>query len=600
MSEETAKVTGGPVLAMYDVRAKQNYIYRTKKLKEIQGASAIIRDVFNNHLYDEARKYRNECNSYQGNPDDAAIYNYKDEGCDQLFNYKEFKDRMDNTDNQYIGEVVYDGGGNFIVLYKNAGICEEVSYRFGRRLLVEAPGLNILCTYVGDLDPNNYNNTDYDKDNVSQTPGDYQRLYNEHRKNENQESIVVPYGTLPIVQADYISSMPLTKKVKRVKSDRPDKVTSETYAKYKKFYKEYCSKNSADDSGEASGGTVEFDEKILDNLVTEKGRESLLAVIYIDGNNMGAKVQSLLNNKTTYDDCVNELRDFSKYIQKMCVDEQTEKIDNILKKRLRDDLRKEIDRKRKDLGLEPVTDDEAEKEIGEKIKTRRLVVAAGDEITIICNARYAYEIAKAYLMDIHNTTSKVIEEMKQKGDSSRERFITSCAGITIFHSHTPFADAYRIAEECCESGKKKMKDLNIQNACFLDYHYCQGAIGTSLEDIREHEETTDCSLPWLIVDCGNHAASHNLCSINDIEGLEKDLNELGRSNVKGLAEKAGDGLASLEMEIKRILAHREDRASGLNILGKYVTGAFNKYEKEKYRKLIFDMVNVYDLWFTND
>ena len=39
------------VLAMYDVRGKQEYIYRSRKIKEIIGASAIIRDVFSDYLF---------------------------------------------------------------------------------------------------------------------------------------------------------------------------------------------------------------------------------------------------------------------------------------------------------------------------------------------------------------------------------------------------------------------------------------------------------------------------------------------------------------------------------------------------------------------
>lgn len=48
-------------------------------------------------------------------------------------------------------------------------------------------------------------------------------------------------------------------------------------------------------------------EYILDNLVTEKGNERLLAFIYIDGNGMGAKVQEYLKYSTSYEDCIKKL-----------------------------------------------------------------------------------------------------------------------------------------------------------------------------------------------------------------------------------------------------------------------------------------------------
>ena len=539
------------VLAMYDVRAKQNYIYKTKKLKEIQGASAIIRDVFKDFLYDEAKKSR-----VKGNDDSDAIYRFKKlpDGKPESFSFKKFEERMDG--NQYIGEVVYDGGGNFIILFRDEDTCRDVTFNFTNRLLKERPGLNVMCTYVPVKNGDKYNSAD--------KTGDYQRLYANHRINENQESTIQAWGSMPFVQADYISSMPITNFItkditKGVSFGK--KVTAESYAKYKKFF-ETCEEEK-------------INEEILDKLVEEKGKESLLAVIYIDGNNMGAKVQKLLNGnepkeiKKSYDDCVNELRKFSGMIQEICVDKRKEQIDEKLRELLK------LNNK-----------DEA--------KSRRLVVGAGDEITIICNARYAFKIAKMYLDNIS----------KDRVDIGDKKRITSCAGIAIFRSHTPFADAYRIAEECCESGKKRMKDLSVTDACFLDWHYCQGAIGLSLEDIREQEEMTECSRPWLMVktdDVTEREKTNEEFDYNgEIEPIIKEINCLERSNVKGLAESAKEGMLAFEMDLNRVISHKWDADKAKEEVPKlwetFISGKDDE-KRERYRKLIFDLVLVYDIWF---
>ena len=530
------------VLAMYDIRAKQNYIYRTKKLKEIQGASWIIRDCFDDFLYDAAKEYRDDKPADKETPE--AIYpgpenKRPDGGRLGVFSFDEFEARMKD---QYLGEVVYDGGGNFFILFKDEDACKEITWRFTNKLIKERPGLNVMCTYVTDVKKDNYNNPD--------GTGDYQRLYDKHRINENQESTITAWGTMPFIQADYISSMPLTKRIKEG-VDRGNKVTAEAFAKYEKFFN--------------VSGKEKIDEKILDKLVQEKGKESLLAVIYIDGNNMGAMVQNLLKGKQTYDDCVNMLRSFSNEIQKVCVDDRKDEIDEALEK-----LYKLNDR--------------------EEAKTRRLVVGAGDEITVICNARYAFKIAKMYLENISKAEVNVNNEKKK---------ITSCAGIAVFHSHTPFADAYRIAEECCETGKKKMKKYNMMDACFLDWHYCQGAIGVSLEDIREQEEMTSCSRPWLMVgDAKNNAKE--IYAWEEIEKIKDELTKLERTNIKGLAESAKDGLLALEMDLKRIISHKwkaEEAKEEVPELRKaFITGE-TKEKQEKYKKIIFDLVLVYDIWF---
>lgn len=532
------------VLAMYDIRAKQNYIYRTKKLKEIQGASWIIRDCFDDLLYKAAREKRDGKAAANETPE--AIYpGPKNKRPDKEslgeFSFEEFEKRM--AGNQYFGEVVYDGGGNFFILFKDEATCKEITYLFTNRLLKERPGLNVMCTYVTGVNKESYNNTD--------GSGDYQKLYQKHRINENQESTIAAWGTVPFVQADYISSMPLAKRVPEG-VDRNNKITAEAYAKYEKFF--------------AVADKEKIDEKILDELVQEKGKESLLAVIYIDGNNMGAMVQNLLKEKKSYDDCVNVLRSFSEEIQKVCVD----------------DRKKEIDEKLKELYKLNNKED---------AKTRRLVVGAGDEITIICNARYAFDIAKMYLENISKAEVKAGNENKK---------ITSCAGIAIFHSHTPFADAYRIAEECCETGKKKMKEENMMDACFLDWHYCQGAIGLSLEEIRKQEEMTESSRPWLMVGDVDDSKKDKIFTWEETELIKEELTELGRSNVKGLAESAKDGLLALEMDLKRIISHKWEAEVGkvkVPELWKAFISGDNKEKQEKYKKMIFDLVLVYDIWF---
>ena len=56
------------VLAMYDIRGKQDYIYKSNKMKEIVGASYIIRECFDAYLYPAAE----ECS-------EKGLFSYKRE-----------------------------------------------------------------------------------------------------------------------------------------------------------------------------------------------------------------------------------------------------------------------------------------------------------------------------------------------------------------------------------------------------------------------------------------------------------------------------------------------------------------------------------------
>lgn len=502
------------VLAMYDIRGKQEYIFRSTKIREIIGASKIIEDCFRCHLYPAAKKYRNLI-SKNPHDDTDAIYTYQ--GMEQ-FDRKKFKERMEKG--TCIGEVIYDGGGNFFILYKNMTVFREVNKIFTRCILETYGSLKVLPVCIEGIDFDNY-------------PQDQKLLYENHRKLESCETPSIPAQVLPFTQTDYSTSMPLCEYA--WDGEKLEKASKEAYQKRIRFQR-WKKDDQAD----------EMQEYILDNLVTEKGKESLLAIIYIDGNGMGAKVQECLNGCTTYEECIQRLREFSASIQKNYIDDRKKDIVQMLDNKYKNDPMRQ---------------------------KRRIILGAGDEINMICNARDAYDIAMTYLKGLP------------------EGF-TACAGISIFHSHAPYSDAYLIAEECCESGKKKIKQLVQEenpvissDSNFIDFHYCQSCIGTDLETIRNHESGEIISKPWIVSDM----EQDGLITTALVKRMELELRKIARTNVKGLAEAAKYSRSRFQTEIKRIQAHSEKEIS--------IDEAQFQGEKT-LRSLVYDMVIMYDLWFS--
>lgn len=553
------------VLCMYDIRGKQEFIYKSSKLKEIVGASLIIRDLFKDYLYDAAKVYRDCIN--EGFKGSDAVFRY-DPNEDKLnkFSFKEFEERMNG--NQYIGEIVYDGGGNFLMLYKNEEAMKKTTEIFTKKILKEIGTLRVVATYIGNIREDNYHSDD------SNDPGDYERLYQRHRFRESTALCTQPYGSLPIVQTSPVSSMPLTymydhaPKAISASGKSYFKCSTETNAKLKKYWEE------AGKHGDEMG------ETILDNIVAEtKGEDSMLAIFYIDGNAMGAKVQACLQGKKNYDDCVNLLREFSKKIQKTFIDDRK-------KDMLKEDEKQSSDKKH---------------------FRSRILIGAGDEMTIICRADESYEIIKEYLSKIPSPYS-------------------SCAGAAIFHSHTPFSDAYRIAEQCCEDTcKNYMKDNGLTLANLMDFEYCQGGIGFKLSDIRKENGDDDNSRPWLVESNVEEKTSYhykpvknknlppwekgkateeadnkkiieklkedNLLTLGDAEDFHTKLSLLGRSNIKGLAIPVSLSESALRTELRRIIAHMsKDKKESM--------GFKSDIESVEYfinnKKLLKDLVRMYD------
>lgn len=557
----------GYVLCMYDIRGKQEFIYRSSKLKEIVGASLIIRDLFEDYLYDAAKICRNK-EEYK---DKDAIFRY-DQNKEELdkFSFEKFEERMNGD--QYIGEIVYDGGGNFLLLYKNENAMKKTTEIFTKKILKEIGTLKVVATYIKDISKDNYHSDELDK------PGDYERLYQKHRLRESTALYTLPYGSLPIVQTEPTSSLPLTYMYDNAPADSSAsgkkyvKYATETNAKLKKYLKE------------TSKPGCEMGEKVLDNIVAEtKGEDSMLAIFYIDGNAMGAKVQACLREKKSYDDCVNLLREFSRKIQKTFINDR--KADML-----------KIDRT---------------KSSNKNNYKSRILIGAGDEMTIICKADESYETIKEYLSKIPSPYS-------------------SCAGAAIFHSHTPFADAYRIAEQCCEDTcKNYMKKNGLTLANLMDFEYCQGGIGFSLKDIREENGDSYNSRPWLVESkveengvtmdepreneemppweegkaeeersnkekLNNLKEGKALFSLQSVEDFHTKLSFLGRTNIKGLAVPVSLSETALRTELRRIIAHMsKDKKKKMEFKS---DADIVEYFVEN-KKLLKDLVRMYDMGY---
>jgi len=535
------------VLAMYDVRGKQEFIFRTNKLQEIVGGSWIIRDIFEDYLYEAAK---------QGSINEKGIYRYN---TGDPFKKEEMRKHFKDG---YIGEVIYEGGGNFLLVFKDESTFEDVTRKFTTEIIKNIGTLHVLGTCVEVSDDNL---TNYKKDN--------ENLYNLHRKKEAMDGYIGPWACLPFSQVDRKTSMPLIDyndemylKEEKDKSIREvirskGQLTKESFAKLKKYHEVVNGikkGNKNDDTVlEIERDYFKKNTDILDEIVEEKGVDSKLAIVYIDGNSMGAKVRKEIEKKEDtkepalanydYDRCVNALRDFSKGIQETYIE-------------------KGIKAAFKDLVNDPY----------------RIVVYAGDEVNFIVRAGDAFSCAKNYL-----------DSLKEKNEGED----SACAGISIFHSHSSYSDAYRIAEEACESGKKKMKEMDLECASFIDFHFGQGATGITLEEIRKKDNADDIiGRPWLMwsKDKNDVKDVKDVITYDDAEKIVALVNAMGRGNVKGLAESAKKSRTDLEMEINRIYSHQSESDKVKNAK---IWETAMAMDKIKFRKLIYDVVLAYDCWF---
>ena len=313
-----------PCIAIYDVRGIQNYIFRTNAVKEIVGASKIVDKL----IINEFEFATNKIKAKQNMADSEIILNWEEQK-----NYL-----FDNNKNIKV-EVLYYGGGNLVVLFRNEELCKEISIEMSKNIIKNAYGLSLVYAYTEKTN-------DYQED--------WKKLKTKLSEIKAVTTLNKPAGIIPIVRYDVITGKPLSKRY------GGRMVTYEAYQKLKK-------------SEEVSSEKNEY-IKNFDKMRTSKD-EGLIAIVHIDGNSMGQNIREIMADSKTYSEAVGKMRAISRSIHETfevkAINGVKEKIPTICEKH-------EIKIRNNELPFRPI-------------------IQAGDDITFVCNERLALDIVKEYI-----------------------------------------------------------------------------------------------------------------------------------------------------------------------------------------------------------
>ena len=420
-----------PVLAMYDVRGIQSFIFRTNKVKEIRGASALVENIIQDALKDAVSKTQFEERAVN------AILEW--ENSERL----EFLEG-DSVDVQ----TLFVGGGNAYVMYRTGELALSVNKLMSRYVLDKTYSLQLAVAMVNSTDS-------YSKD--------YENV--QLRMSEIKASM--PYsgclGALPIVETDDMSGFPISMEdrdflVRNHRLEAKASLSKESLLKLEAYYSTY-----ADEANTL--------EKKHENLITEFGKDSTIAVVHIDGNNMGMRIRDLLAGMNNYTDAVIRMRQISYNINKSFKDsfeKVVEETEAWINDEANDVLKVKIDKK--------------------YAKYIRKIIVAGDDITFVCNGKIALAIVEAFVRDV---TKKVMHGDASNSEDVKKYGMSVCAGIAYVHSHFPFSTAYQVAEECCDSAKTRAKeDKNKEGeriGNWVDFQICKDVQNIDLENNRNKD-----------------------------------------------------------------------------------------------------------------
>ena len=313
-----------PCIAIYDVRGIQNYIFRTNAVKEIVGASKIVDKLIINEFNSASIKVKEQKNINEN---------------EMILNWDEQEDYVFDTNKNIKVEVLYYGGGNLVVLFRNEELCKEISIEMSKNIIKNAYGLSLVYAYTEKTD--NYQE-------------DWKELKTKLSEIKAVTALNKPAGIIPIVRYDGITGKPLSMKY------NGRMVTFEAYQKLKK---------AEEIANEKNVYIKQFDK------MRTSEEEGLIAIVHIDGNSMGQSIREIMADSNTYLEAIRKMRKISKNIHETfeikAIEGVKKKIPEICKKH-------DVKIKNNELPFRPI-------------------IQAGDDITFVCNERIALDIVKEYI-----------------------------------------------------------------------------------------------------------------------------------------------------------------------------------------------------------
>ena len=204
----------------------------------------------------------------------------------------------------------------------------------------------------------------------------------------------------------------------------------------------------------------------LDALLADSGREipsefselagedNFIAVVHIDGNAMGKRVDRVYADAgNDWEACREKLQRFSEAIQQDFESAFSQTVEEVIHR----------------------------KNIESKMLPIRPVILAGDDVCFVTAGSLGLECARIFL-------EKLAALYNQEDGTP----YAACAGVALVHVKYPFHQAYRLSEELCSNAKVFGAKLDAAGrVCAMDWHIEFGQMKDNLSDIRQEYRTED-------------------------------------------------------------------------------------------------------------
>ena len=404
---------------MYDISGIQKFIFATGKLKEQMGGSNIIHRIMYDSLPELLGKRDKE-------------------------EWRKEKYKFDVFSGNIKGNIVYIGGGNAMALYEDEHTMQNINREMQKQVYKLSAGNIRLCYSFVEIDSLDIKGKKYGEV--------YDELMAKMAIFKREHTAVSTVRGFSINAKDVNTFEPII--INFIKG-REIVSAASTFQKYI---------NRERDMGRFNKYKFlnQFDEyfKLKDG-------KSFLAVIHIDGNSMGKKIQKFI--KSMDNNPRNTIRNSLEHMKALSIE-----IDTIYENALVETLDK--------IFCNEITQ--------QMTIPFRLVIRDGDDLTAVIDAKKAFEFVEVYM-----------EKLKEQLDKNEEKYpeiifgdmeVSAGAGITFIHNKFPFDTAYDYAEQLCKLAKAKLRErsecgLVPEDTSCMDFQIIRSGMSSDIAKFRKKE-----------------------------------------------------------------------------------------------------------------
>lgn len=465
------------IVLIVDTAQIQPYIFGSNRLRENIGASHLVAQVTGRWAYKAVwEATQGHCNFSESTHTLNIAWHIEDEMA-----------RYPNG----CAEVIYAGGGNFIVLFSRRDESIAFTSALSEVAITDAPGLQLVIA-----------SEPFDWDAGNQALQDAMtRTFRQLNAAKRARRTSVPLLGLGVTVMCQSTSMPAVGLTPPIKDEVGAEDPASIYPASAEILAKVASADGANHSlrnafsRELAGNNGLFDfPRDFDELGRTLHEDSHIALVHADGNAMGQCIQDISGLSSTNRTYISNLRRFSELVKLVAHDSLRDTV-NELRQRVEPNHHaivyeaggKQINR------IELVS-----RTIDGKLRWMlplRPIVFGGDDVSLVCDGRLGLSIAAEYLHEFEanaavrirqvfdmDTDAPIVDVLKRPGN------FTACAGVAIVKTHFPFARAYDLAESLCTSAKKERAKDDLKESC-IDWHLAMSGVSGDLKEIRHREYT---------------------------------------------------------------------------------------------------------------